>query len=165
MSVGTERPFVVSSLGSSSGIQARLDGSIIVRDGWVYVVVPRGAVRTYQLDRQEYWDLRLRAGVATCQGRETEVISEGRAARLAPALGLSRDSAYLDTTIRQFRDTLRLDVGVPPNTDLVRSWIALIFEWPFQNVMATYTVHTNVPLNNGDAWTGREAENPGARCR
>jgi hypothetical protein len=157
--------FTESSIGSSYGIQARFDGSIAVQDRWVYVVVPSGAVRTYQLDRQDYWDLRLRAGVASCTSRQFDIVSEGRAARLAPLLGLSRDAATLDTTTRALRDTLRLDVGVPAGTDLARSWVALIFEWPFQNVMATYTVHTNTPLNGSSPWTGRAATLPGERCR
>ena len=159
-------PFSVSSIRSSYGIQGRFTGTIAVQDRWVYVVVPTGAVRTYQLDRQDYWDLRLRAGLASCKPGGFEIISEGRAARLAPLLGLSRDAATLDTTTRAFRDTLRLDVGIPAGTDPGRSWIALTFEWPFQNVMATYTIHTNVPLNGRDGpWTGREADAPGERCR
>lgn len=158
-------PFSVSSIRTSYGIQGRLTGTIAVQDRWVYLVVPVGAVRTYQLDRQEYWDLRLRAGLASCKPRGFEIVSEGRAARLAPLLGLSRDAATLDTTTREFRDTLRLDVGVPAGTDLGRSWIALTFEWPFQNVLATYTIHTNVPLNGDGPWTGREADAPGERCR
>jgi hypothetical protein len=164
---GTERPFTMSSIGSSYGIQARIEGTIAVGDRWVYVVVPRGAVRTYQLDRQDYWDLRVRAGIASCTSRrEFEITSEGRAARLAPVLGLSRDAATLDTTTRAFRDTLRLDAGIPPGTDLDKSWIALIFEWPFQSVMATYTVHTDVPLDvKSGPWTGLEVNIPGERCR
>lgn len=159
-------PFRVSSIGSSYGIQARFDGTITAQDRWIYIVVLSGAVRTYQLDRQDYWDLRLRAGVASCASRNFEIVSEGRAARLAPLLGLSRDAATLDTTTRALRDTLRLDVGVPAGTDLAKSWIALIFEWPFQSVMATYTVHTNVPLNGASAsWTGMAATVPGERCR
>lgn len=158
--------FRVSSIGSSYGIQARFDGTIAAQDRWIYIVVPSGAVRTYQLDRQDYWDLRLRAGVASCASRNFEIVSEGRAARLAPLLGLSRDAATLDTTTRALRDTLRLDVGVPAGTDLARSWIALIFEWPFQSVMATYTVHTNAPLDGASApWTGMAATVPGERCR
>ena len=126
----------------------------------------RGSVRTYQLDRQDYWDLRVRAGVATCKGRSFEIVSEGRAVRLAPLLGLARDSARLDTAQRAFRDTLRLDVGIPPGTELARSWIALIFEWPFENVMATYTLHTNVPLElTHGPWTGRAVDSQGDRCR
>lgn len=156
----------MSSFGGVPGIQAHLDGSIAVQDGWAYMTAPRGAVRTYQLDRQDYWDLRVRAGVATCQGREFEIVSEGRAARLAPLLGLSRDSARLDATPREFRDTLRLDVGIPPGTELARSWIALILEWPFENVMATYTLHTNVPLDvSYGPWTGHAVDSQGDRCR
>ena len=159
-------PFSVSSIRSSYGIQGSFTGTIAVQDRWVYIVVPTGALRTYQRDRQDYWDLRLRAGLATCTSSGFDIVSEGRAARLAPLLGLSRDAATLDTTTRAFRDTLRLDVAVPGGTDLGRSWIALVFEWPFQNVLATYTIHTNVPLNGRDGpWTGRESDTPGERCR
>ena len=158
-------PFTVNSFRSGYGIQARLEGTIAVQDHWVYVLAPAGAVRTYQVDRQDYWDLRVRAGLASCTSKGFEIISEGRAARLAPLLGLSPDAARLDTTTRAFRDTLRLDVGVPSGTNLARSWIALIYEWPFESVMATYTVHTNVPLNGGAPWTGQQAEVPGSRCR
>ena len=164
-SVGVAKPFSMSSFGSSLGIQARLEGSITVQDRWTYVTAPRGAVRTYQLDRQDYWDLRVRAAVAACKGRDVEVVSEGRAVRLAPLLGLARDSARLDTAQRAIRDTLRLDVGLPPGTELARSWIALIFEWPFESVMATYTVHTNVPLDfSYGAWTGRAIDLLDQRC-
>src|SRR5688572_643382 len=160
------RPFSISTIRSSYGIQARMDGSIAVQDGWLFVMAPRGAVRTYQVDRQDYWDLRVRAAVAACVGRSVEVTSEGRAARVATLLGLSRDAAFLDTTTRAFRDTLRLDVGVPPGTDLAKSWIAFIFEWPFEGVLATYTVHTDVPLSpRSGRWTGGQADNPGDRCR
>jgi hypothetical protein len=159
-----ERPFTLSTIRSSYGIQARLEGTIMVADRWAYLVVPRGAVRTQQLDRQDYWDLRIRAAVASCRGREVEITSEGRPARVADLLGLSQDAAFLDTTTRAFRDTLRLDVGISPGTDLARSWIALIFEWPFANVLATYTVHTVAPLN-GAPWTGRQATSEGERCR
>ena len=162
----TGRTFSVSTIQSSYGIQARMDGSIAGRDGWLFVIAPRGAVRTYQVDRQDYWDLRVRAAVAACVGRSVEVTSEGRSARVATLLGLSRDAAFLDTTTRAFRDTLRLDVGVPPGTDLAKSWIAFIFEWPFEGVLATYTVHTDVPLSpRSGRWTGRQADNPGDRCR
>jgi hypothetical protein len=162
----TGRPFSISTIRSSYGIQAQLEGSIAMRDGWLYVIAARGAVRTYQVDRQDYWDLRVRAGVASCAGRSFDVISEGRAARVATLLGLSRDAAFLDTTTRAFRDTLRLDVGVPPGTDLARSWTAFIFEWPFEGVLATYTVHSDVPLDPRSApWTGQESRNVGDRCR
>jgi hypothetical protein len=161
------RPFSLTTIGSSYGVQSRLEGFIAVQDDrWVYLVIPRGAVRTYQLDRQDYWDLRVRAGVVACRAREFEVVSEGRAARLAPLLGLSRDAATLDTTTRSLRDTLRLDVGIPAGTDLARSWVALIFEWPFQSVLATYTVHTALPLNRAsNPWMGLQAEVAGERCR
>ena len=164
-SVGAGKPFSLSSFGSSLGIQGRLEGSITVQDRWAYVTAPRGAIRTYQLDRQDYWDLRVRAGVASCKGRDFEIVSEGRAVRLAPLLGLARDSARLDTAQRAFRDTLRLDVGAPPGTELARSWIALIFEWPFENVMATYILHTNVPLDPSyGPWSGRAVDSPNDRC-
>jgi len=160
------RPFSISTIRSSYGIQAQMDGSVAMREGWLYVIAPRGAVRTYQVDRQDYWDLRVRAGVASCVGRSFDVTSEGRAARVASLLGLSRDAAFLDTTTRAFRDTLRLDVGIPPGTDLAKSWIAFIFEWPFEGVLATYTVHSDIPLDPRSApWTGRQADSPGERCR
>jgi hypothetical protein len=156
----------VSSFGGTPGIQVRLTGSLVVQNGWIYVTAPEGAVRTYQLDRQDYWDLRVRAGVASCNGRDFTVVSEGRAARLAPLLGLSQDSARLDATPRVFHDTLRLDVGAPPGTDLAKSWIALIFEWPFENLMATYISHTNLPLDESfGPWEARAVENPALRCR
>lgn len=164
--IGAGKPFSVTSFRGSPGIQVSLEGSIVVQDRWVYATASRGAVRTYQLDRQDYWDLRVRAAIASCKGREFDIVSEGRPARLAPLLGLARDSARLDTAQRAFRDTLRLDVGTPPGTELARSWIAFIFEWPFENVMATYTLHTNVPLDAAyGSWTGRSVDSPSDRCR
>ena len=163
---GGGTPFTVSTLGTGYGIQAQLQGALAIQNRWVYVVVPRGSVRTYQRDRQDYWDLRVRAAIATCRPNGVEIASEGRAERLAPLLGLARDSATLDTTMRAFRDTLRLDVAVPPGIDPARSWTALMFEWPFQNVLATYTVHVNLPLNGSSrAWTGLAAESARERCR
>ena len=54
----------------------------------------------------------------------------------------------------------------PPGTDLARSWIAFIFEWPFEGVLATYTVHAEIPLDSRSGpWTGRQAITPPARCR
>jgi hypothetical protein len=123
-------------------------------------------VKTFQRDRQDYWDLRLRAGLASCKGRQFEIVSEGRAVRIAPLLGLSPDAAFLDTTTIAFKDTLRLDVGVPAGTDLAHSWIALVFEWPVAGALATYELHTNVPLNEGaPPWSGRQADLPSERCR
>jgi hypothetical protein len=107
----------------------------------------------------------LRAGLVSCGSKGFEVVSEGRDARLAPVLGLHADGAFLDTTLIVFRDTLRLDVGIPSGTDLAKSWIALIFEWPVQTVIATYALHTNIPLNGGAPWTGREDGSPGERCQ
>jgi hypothetical protein len=160
------RPFSISTIRSSYGIQARLEGTFALRDNWLYVTAPAGAVRTYQVDRQDYWDLRVRAAIGSCVGRDVEVTSEGRAARVATLLGLPRDAAFLDTTTRAFRDTLRLDVGIPPGTDLARSWIAFIFEWPFEGVLATYTVHADIPLDSRSGpWTGRQAITPPERCR
>ena len=160
------RPFSISTIRSSYGIQARLEGTFALRDNWLYVTAPTGAVRTYQVDRQDYWDLRVRAGIASCVGRNVEVTSEGRAARAATLLGLPRDAAFLDTTTRAFRDTLRLDVGIPPGTDLASSWMAFIFEWPFEGVLATYTVDADVPLDpRSRPWTGRQAITPPERCR
>jgi hypothetical protein len=79
---------------------------------------------------------------------------------------LSGDAATLDTTTRALRDTLRLDVAIPAGTDLAKSWIVLIFEWPFQSVMATYMMDTNVPLDvKFGPWTGREEQSPDERCR
>ena len=166
LSPPVSRAFSISSIRSSYGIQARLEGTFALRDNWLYVTAPTGAVRTYQVDRQDYWDLRVRAGIASCVGRNVEVKSEGRAARVATLLGLPPDAAFLDTTTRAFRDTLRLDVGVPPGTDLARSWIAFIFEWPFEGVLATYTVDADIPLDTRSGqWTGRQATIPPERCR
>ena len=158
-------PFTASSIRSQYGVQAVFQGSIVVGDRWVYLTVPSGGVKTYQLDRQDYWDLRVRAGLVSCKGRQFQVVSEGRASRIAPLLGLSRDAAFLDTTTLSFKDTLRLDVGIPPGTDLVYSWIAIVFEWPVAGALATYELHTNIPLNHGAPWMGRQAELPAERCR
>jgi len=160
------KPFSASSLRSQFGIQGSFEGTISMGDRWIYVVAPVGGVKTWQVDRQDYWDLRLRAGLVSCKQRQFEVVSEGRATRLLPLLGLSPDAAYLDTTTITLKDTLRLDVGIPAGTDLSHSWIALVFEWPVAGALATYELHTNVPLNDGaPPWSGRQASNPSERCR
>ncbi len=128
------------------GIQLRLEGSAVVRDGWLHLDFPAGAVRTYQ-GEAEAWDLMLRARLATC-GRDGEwqVASESRAARLAPIAGLTRDESMLDTTTRAFTETLRLDLGIPRGTDLARSWVAVELAWPVESVLASYTLHTAASL-------------------
>ena len=159
------KPFAASSIRSQYGVQGRMEGTIEVADRWVYIVAPVGAVKTYQVDRQDYWDLRMRAGLVSCKRRDIEIVSEGRASRIMPLLGLSPDAAYLDTTTITFKDTLRLDVGIPAGTDLAHSWIALVFEWPVAGALATYELHTNVPLNDAAPWSGRQAAIPAERCR
>ena len=151
---------------SQYGVQGRFEGTIAIGDRWVYLVAPTGGLKTFQVDRQDYWDLRLRAGLVSCKERHFEVVSEGRATRLLPLLGLSPDAAYLDTTTIAIKHTLRLDVAVPPGTDMSHSWVALIFEWPVGGALATYELHTNVPLNDGaPPWSGRQADLPSERCR
>jgi len=139
-------PLAASSIPSGYGIQLRVQGTAEIRDDWLYVVVPQGAIRTLQ-GKAPAWDLLLRAGLATCTGgREWKVVSESRAARLAPLVGFTRDSSMLDTTSRAFRDTLRLDFGVPRGTRLDRAWVVFDLAWPISNVMATYTLATGTPL-------------------
>jgi hypothetical protein len=85
--------------------------------------------------------------VATCSGaRDGRVIAEGRAARIAPIVGLTRDSADLDTIARTFVAPLHLDVGIPPGTDLRRSWVTLDVSWPVEATIASYTLTATDPL-------------------
>jgi hypothetical protein len=138
-------PVSVSSMPSVYGIQLRLAGSAVVRDGWLYVELPTGSVRTYQ-GSAEAWDLLLRAQLATCDGRgRWRVLSESRPARIAPLVGLTRDD-MLDTTTRSFGDTLRLDLGVPRGTALDSAWVAFEVAWPVESVLAKYTLHAHAPL-------------------
>lgn len=145
------RPVTASSMPSGYGIQLRLSGSMEVRDGWVYLTAPSGAIRTYQ-GRAEAWDLVLRAGLATCTGRgEWRVISESRAARLASMVGFTRDSSMLDTTARNFTSALQMDFGIPPGTNLDKTWLVLDMTWPVEGVLATYTMHSGYVLRAGSA--------------
>jgi len=135
-----------SSMPSAYGIQLRLEGSAIVRDGWLYVVVPTGSVRTYQ-GSADVWDLMVRAGLAVCDGHgEWRLVSESRAARIAPLVGFTRDSAVLDTTVRVFSDTLRLDLGVPKA--IAMDQLRLTFEpvWPVGGALATYVIPARVTV-------------------
>jgi hypothetical protein len=133
-------PVVATSMSTVYGIQLDLLGSATVRDGWVYVDIPAGAARTYQ-GRANAWDLVVRAGIATCSGRgESQLIAEGRAARIAPLVGLTRDNAELDTVTRKFAAPLRVDVGIPPGTDLQRSWLTIEVAWPIESVIANYSL-------------------------
>lgn len=157
-------PISASSMPSGYGIQLRLEGSAVVRDDWLYLVVPTGSVRTFQ-GTADAWDLMIRAGVATCTGKGTwQVVSESRAARIAPLVGLTRDSAVLDTTIRAFSDTLHLDLGVPRGTKMERAWLTFEVAWPIQSVLAEYTLSTGAALTtSGERWNAaRTAAN---RCR
>ncbi|HEX5436657.1 MAG TPA: hypothetical protein VFW98_05840 [Gemmatimonadaceae bacterium] len=138
--------FAASSMPSAYGIQMRLEGSAAVRGDWLYIVVPTGLVRTYQ-GTADAWDLMLRAGLATCSGTgKWRLVSESRAARIAPLVGLTREHAMLDTTVRAFNDTLRLDLGVPQGTKLDRAWLTFELAWPIEGVLATYTLPGNSSL-------------------
>ena len=137
------------------GIQLDLRGSASLRDGWVYVDIPVGAARTYQ-GRATAWDLVVRAGIATCSGRGSRLVAEGRAARIAPLVGLTRDNAELDTVTRTFATPLRLEVGVPPGTDFERSWMTIEVSWPIESVSASYSLA---------ATSGLVARTPPARVR
>lgn len=133
-------PVVATSMSTVYGIQLDLRGSASLRDGWVYVDVPAGAARTYQ-GRANAWDLVVRAGIATCSGRGgSRLIAEGRAARIAPLVGLTPDNAELDTVTRKFAAPLALDVGIPPGTDLQRSWMTIEVSWPIESVIASYSL-------------------------
>jgi len=133
-------PVSATSMSTVYGIQFALRGSASVRDGWVYLDIPEGAARTYQ-GRANAWDLVVRAGVATCDGRGgSKLIAEGRAARVAPLVGLTPDDAELDTVTRKFAAPLTLDVGIPPGTDLERSWLTIEVSWPIESVIASYSL-------------------------
>ncbi|HEY9450126.1 MAG TPA: hypothetical protein VIQ60_10240 [Gemmatimonadaceae bacterium] len=139
-------PISASSMPSGYGVQLRLSGSAVVRDDWLYVEVPAGSVRTYQ-GTTDAWDLMIRAGLARCTGKgKWRIVSESRAARIAPLVGLTRDSSMLDTNVRVFSDTLHLDLGVPRGTDMQRAWVTFEIAWPFQSVLAEYTLPTGAVL-------------------
>ena len=140
-----------SSMRSSYGIQLRAAGTVTRRGNWLYVTVPIGAVRTYQ-GTAPAWDLTVRAGVASCTGsREWKVVSESRAARIARLVGFTIDDSMLDTTTRAFRDTLRLDLGIPPGIDLARSWLTVELEWPITGVIASYGIPASSTLDASQA--------------
>lgn len=133
-------PVAATSIPSVYGIQLTLRGSASVHDGWVYLDIPTGVARTYQ-GRASAWDLVVRAGIATCNGRGWgHVISEGQAGRIAPLVGLTEDAPELDTVPRTFTAPLHLDVGIPPGTDLAHSWVTLDVSWPVEATIARYTL-------------------------
>lgn len=133
-------PLAASSMSTIYGIQLDLRGSAVVRDRWVYVDIPSGAARTYQ-GRAVAWDLVVRAGIATCSGPGVgHLIAEGAAGHVAPIIGLTRDNPELDTIPRTFIAPLRVDVGIPPGTDLARSWVTLDFSWPIDATIASYSL-------------------------
>ena len=146
-------PVTASSMPSGYGIQLRLEGSAAMRDDWLYLELPVGSVRTFQ-GTADAWDLMIRAGLATCTGRgKWQLVSESRAARIAPLVGLTRDSAVLDTTIRAFSDTLRLNLGVPRGTNMEQAWLTFEIAWPIQSVLAEYTVATGAALTaSSERW-------------
>lgn len=159
-------PFAASSMPSVYGVQTRIEGSVVIRDDWLYIVVPTGSVRTYQGTTQA-WDLMLRAGLATCAGNgHWRLVSESRAARIAPLVGLTPDSAVLDTTRRTFRDTLRLDLGVPRGTRLDRAWLTFELAWPIGGALATYTVPASAVLAPSDKpWSASRRRPADVLCR
>ena len=140
--------FSVTSLRSAYGIQGTLHGTLVRRDEWLTVSIDSGAIRTQQADPGPIWGLRLRAGLATCtaDGR-WEVTSESRGVRVAPLVGISSREEILDATLRPLRDSARLDVAIPPETRMNRSWVVLTLEWPFENEFATYSLDINLPLD------------------
>jgi hypothetical protein len=146
-SSATSAPFIASSMHTVYGVQARLEGTISRRNDWIDVVISRGTLQTFQRDPQQYWDLRLRTGLAHClPSGEWDVASESRATRLAPAFGEEASPAKLDTATRVLRDTLRFEVAVPPTIAVQEAWVVLVFEWPFENAFATYNLSTGVQL-------------------
>jgi len=133
-------PLAASSMSTIYGIQLDLRGSAVVRDRWVYVEIPTGAARTYQ-GRAVAWDLVVRAGITTCSGPGMgRMIAEGVAGHVAPIIGLTRDNPELDTIPRSFVTPLRVDVGIPPGTDLARSWVTLDVSWPIDATIASYSL-------------------------
>lgn len=149
---------------SGYGIQLRMEGAASIQDNWIRLVAPTGAVRTFQ-GEADAWDLMARAGLATCIGKGAwELVSESRPARIAPLLGMTRDESLLNTTPRAFRDTLRVDLGVPLRTNLKRSWLVLTMAWPIDGVLPTYVIHTASPLDGSSSrWDAKQP--PEARCR
>lgn len=142
-------PVLATSMSTVYGIQLDLRGSAAVRDGWAYMNIPVGTARTYQ-GRANAWDLVVRAGIATCGGRGgARLIAEGRAARVAPLVGLTPDNAELDTVTRKFAAPLNLDVGIPPGTDLQRSWMTIEVSWPIESVIASYSLAATSGLVGG----------------
>ncbi len=160
-------PVAISSLSTVYGIQMQFDGSVTRRGGWLYVLAPEGSIRTYQ-GKAPAWDLTLRAGLTTCTpGRGWVVVSQSQAARLAPLVGFTRDSSLLDTTSRHFGDTLRLDLGVPPGTDLGHSRLTFELAWPIESSIASYSVDADTPLASPDSLGNpcQRAAGPGAATR
>lgn len=144
--------FSVTSLRSAYGIQGVLNGSLVRRDEWILVTIDSGAIRTQQADPAPVWGLRLRAGLAACTpDGNWEVASESRALRVAPLVGIISRDEILDASLRPLRAGARFDVAVPPGTRFDRSWLVIVFEWPFENEFATYSLEVNVPLDG----TGR----------
>lgn len=153
-----------SSLGTTYGIQMRADGAATWRDGWLTLALPSGAVRTYQ-GTAPAWDLMLRVGLATCTGPGTwEVVSESRADRIAPAVGMTRDNSLLDTTLHFVRDTLRFQLGVPPKVDPRRSWIVFDLAWPVESVLAEYDFPSTTLLLPDAAAVAPNPARPEAVC-
>ena len=72
------RPFSISTIRSSYGIQARIEGTFTLRDGWLYIAAPHGAVRTYQVDRQDYWDRRTNDHTAVLAVLKARDLAAGR---------------------------------------------------------------------------------------
>jgi hypothetical protein len=127
----------------------RLDGTFEVRDNWIYVTAPTGAIRTYQ-GRAEAWDLMVRVGLATCSGAgQWKTISESQAVRLALTVGFTRDSSMLDTMPRSFVTPLQMDLGIPPGANPDQTWITFNVSWPIEGVIASYTLHSGNVIRAG----------------
>jgi len=140
-------PFSVSSFRSSRGIRTALEGVVVIYPDWIYVVVRQGAIRTDQRDPQQYWDVRLRVALGTCDDEgHWSVLSESPAVRVAPVLSIKQNANQLDTLTRRFQDTLRLNLGVPRGTELRRSLLSFTLEWPLENRLAMYSLITDVAL-------------------
>jgi hypothetical protein len=98
------------------------------------------------------------------------VVSESRAVRLAPLVGVTDQDAILDATLRPLRDTVRFEVAIPPGTQLDRSWVVLTLEWPFENEFAAYDLETGVALDgrrvavSGVPTTGGRVASMSSRC-
>lgn len=116
--------------GRDTIVEATIDGTAVIRDGWISVVVPK-ATLTFPPGPAERWrSLTIRSFVAADYGLGTwKAPVESTPINVWRFMGFPRvpvDQGRISITLN---DTLRFTVAIPPGASLTTSRLAFEVEW------------------------------------